>query len=296
VRLRHIEVFQAVYSSGSVTRAAEILNVSQPAVSKVLRHAEQQLGYALFDRVRGKLIPTPEADQLFSHVINVNDSVDRLRHVAENLRTAESGRIRIAATPAFGIDFLPRAIATYRETHGDTIFVVETLHHDEMANALLESRLEVGLAFDPDAIPRIAGELLGHGSFVVLTPPGIDFGEKEVLTIEDLAKHPFINLDIRGPLGRLLSTHIESSGSRLDPVAYVETYQVAKALVSYGVGVTITDEVTARSSGHDNVRVWPLAPALQFRIAALRLDKAPMSIVCRQFVGHLKNCVNTFLN
>ena len=296
VRLRHIEVFQAVYSSGSVTRAAEILNVSQPSVSKVLAHAEQQLGYALFDRVRGKLIPTPEADQLYSHVLTVNDSVDRLRHVAENLRAAEAGKIRIAATPAFGIDLLPKAIASYREMHSDTVFVVETLHLDEMASALLESRLEVGLAFDPDEIPGISSELLDHGSFVALTPPGIVFGTKKALEISDLAKHPFISLDDRGPLGRLLSTHVESSGVKINAVAYAETYQVAKALVSYGVGVTITDEVTAKSSGHDNVRVWPLVPSLQFRIAALRLDKAPMSIVCRRFVDHLKECIHAFLD
>ena len=67
MRLRQIEVFHAVYSCGSVTGAAEILNVSQPSVSKVLAHAEQQLGFPLFDRVRGKLVPTPEADRLFAH-------------------------------------------------------------------------------------------------------------------------------------------------------------------------------------------------------------------------------------
>ena len=104
MRLRHIEVFYAVYTSGSVTRAAEILNVSQPSVIKVLAHAEQQLGYALFDRVRGKLVPTPEAHRLFNHVSAVNASLDRLRHVAENLRTAERGRIRVAATPALSLD------------------------------------------------------------------------------------------------------------------------------------------------------------------------------------------------
>ena len=79
MRLRHIEVFHAIYSTGSVTRAAQLLNVSQPSVSKVLAHAEQQLGYPLFDRIRGKLVPTPEADRLFAHVSHVNDSVDRLR-------------------------------------------------------------------------------------------------------------------------------------------------------------------------------------------------------------------------
>lgn len=295
MRLRHIEVFQAVYSSGSVTRAAEILSVSQPSVSKVLAHAEQQLGYALFDRVRGKLVPTPEADQLFSHVLNVNQSVDRLRHVAENLRVAEEGKIRIAATPAFGIDILPRAIASYRELHSNTVFAIETLHHDEMANALLESRLDVGLAFEPESIPGIAGDVLGSGNFVVLTPPGMDFGGKTELSIGDLPGHRFINLDKRGPLGRLLSARIESSGVTLDSVAYAETYQIAKALVAYGVGVTITDEVTAKSSGHDEVRVWPLVPGLEFEITALRLDKAPMSMVCRRFVDHLGKCLGDFL-
>lgn len=295
MRLRHIEVFQAVYSSGSVTRAAEILSVSQPSVSKVLAHAEQQLGYALFDRVRGKLVPTPEADQLFSHVLNVNQSVDRLRHVAENLRVAEEGKIRIAATPAFGIDILPRAIASYRELHSNTVFAIETLHHDEMANALLESRLDVGLAFEPDSIPGIAGDVLGSGDFVVLTPSGMDFGGKTELSIGDLSGHRFINLDKRGPLGRLLSARIESSGVTLDSVAYAETYQIAKALVAYGVGITITDEVTAKSSGHDEVRVWPLVPGLKFKITALRLDKAPMSMVCRRFVDHLGECLGDFL-
>ena len=295
MRLRHIEVFQAVYTSGSVTGAAEILNVSQPSVSKVLAHAEQQLGYALFDRVRGKLVPTPEADLLFSHVRSVSDSVDRLRHVAENLRSAEAGTIRIAATPAFGIDMLPKTIASYREIHSGTLFVVETLHHEEMANALLESRLDVGLAFDSEPVPGIETELLGLGSFVALTPADVGFGARKSLRLEDLAKHRFIGLDDRGPLGRLLSTHIASSGVRMNTVAYAETYQVAKAMVAYGVGVTVVDEVTARSSGHSTVKLWPLSPKLQFRIVVLQNNRVPMSMVCRQFVEHLRGGIQSFL-
>ena len=100
MRLRQIEVFHAVYSSGTMTNAAAKLNVSQPSVSKVLAHAEQQLGYRLFDRVKGKLIPTPEAHQLFKHVREVYEDVDRLRHVASNLKAASAGRIRVASTPA----------------------------------------------------------------------------------------------------------------------------------------------------------------------------------------------------
>ena len=102
MRLRQIEVFHAIYTSGSMTNAAKLLNVSQPSVSKVLAHAEQQLGYPLFDRVKGKLVATPEADRLFGLVSNVFDHVEQLRRVAVNLRASDVGKIRIAATPAFG--------------------------------------------------------------------------------------------------------------------------------------------------------------------------------------------------
>ena len=295
MRLRQIEVFHAVYSSGSVTRAAEILNVSQPSVSKVLAHAEQQLGYPLFDRVRGKLVPTAEADRLFSYVTTVYENVDRLRHVAENLRSAESGRIRIAATPAFGFDLLPSSMASFRERNKDVVFAAETLHYSEMCGALLDASLDIGLAFDPASVPGITEQVIAHGNFVVLAPRKLQFGNKRVLAIKDLAEHGFIKLDSRGPLGQLLSTHIDSSGVELNTVAYSETYHVAKALVAYGAGVTITDEVTAYAKGHDEVRIWPLKPSLQFRVSVLSIDSVPIPRVAQRFIEHLQQTTTAYL-
>ncbi len=296
MRLRQIEVFHAVYTSGSVTKAAAVLNVSQPSVSKVLAHAEQQLGYALFDRVRGKLVPTPEAGRLFAHVATVYDSVDRLRHVADNLRTAESGKITIGVTPAIGLDLLPSAVASYRKKHSDTIFAIETLHHNEICSGLLESRLDIGLAFDPVVTPGIAAEALAQGDFVALTPAATEFGSKSTIDLEDLASLPFIKLDNKGPLGRLLSTYIDNSGVELDTVVFTETYHVAKALVSKDVGATITDEITAKSMGNTNVRVWPLEPQLRFDISAMRFENLPLSIVAQKFVNHLRASVRDFLD
>jgi len=261
----------------------------------VLARAEEELGFNLFDRVKGKLVPTPEANGLFSHALAVYDSVDRLRHVAENLRTAEQGGIRIAATPAFGIDLLPRAIASYRQEHDRIVFRVETLHHDEICRALLESRIDFGLAFEPILPAGVVGEFIARGNFVALTPSGMDFGSKRALGIEDLAVHPFIKLDGRGPLGRLLSNYMESGTVEIKPVAYAETYHVAKSLVSHGMGVTIIDNITALSGNDDRVRVWPLDPPLNFRVSILRVDKTRLSIVCRNFVSHLQTQIVKFL-
>ena len=208
MRLRQIEVFHAIYSTGSMTNAAAMLNVSQPSISKVLAHAEQQLGYRLFDRVKGKLIPTPEAHQLFVHVKTVYKDVDRLRHVAANIKSSGAGRIRVAGTPAFGLEVLPKAIATFMEEHPGTAFEVETLHLDAIYDALREARIDVGLAFDPTDSPGIDQQRLVGGRFVVLAPDDSTFPDRSDLTVKDLEDYPFIALNSRGPLGKSLAEYL----------------------------------------------------------------------------------------
>lgn len=103
MRLRHIEVFHAVYTTGSITSAARMLYVSQPSVSKVLAHAESQLGFALFERNRGKLTPTAEADMLFDEVDKIYRQLFTVRRKAENIRQHRAGVVDIAVTPALGL-------------------------------------------------------------------------------------------------------------------------------------------------------------------------------------------------
>ena len=295
MRLRQIEVFHAVYTSGTMTNAARLLNVSQPSVSKVLAHAEQQLGYPLFERVRGKLVPTPEADRLFGLVSNVYDHVEQLRHVAENLRASDVGKIRVAATPAFGVDLLPTAVASYLADHADTVFEIETLHHDEISTALLESRIDIGLAFDSVPAPGLTAETLARGEFVVIAPPGLELGPGISVSVDALAGQRFIGLSARGPLGGLLTSYIENSDVMFEQVVYTETYHIAKALVARGTGISIVDTITARSGQADAVRTWALEPPLHYSIDVISSDSMPPSLLCRRFIEHLGHVVKEFV-
>jgi len=295
MRLRQIEVFHAVYSSGSMTNAAALLNVSQPSVSKVLAHAEQQLGYRLFDRVKGKLIPTPEAHQLFKHVRKVYDDVDRLRHVASNLKATSAGRIRVAGTPAFGLEVLPRAISTFRDEHPYAIFEVETLHLDEIRDALNESRIDIGLAFDASQQPGIRRKKIARAKFLVLAPNRQTFGNKRSLSVNDLKDMPFIGLNSRGPLGKALSDYLEAAGVEPKIVAWTETYHIAKALAASGAGVTIADEITARSASGGDVVTYPLKPAMHFDITMLQLAETPLSLAAKRFTHHLSQLIKDLL-
>lgn len=296
MRLRQIEVFHAIYTSGSMTNAAALLNVSQPSISKVLAHAEQQLGYRLFDRVKGKLIPTPEAHRLFAHVRAIYRDVTRLRQVATNIGAASAGRIRVASTPALGLEVLPRAVARYQHDHQGTIFEIETLHLEEIVDALRESRIDLGFAFDPEERPGIRQRQLASGRFVVLAPQHATFDGRTELTVKMLADLPFIALNSRGPLGRALSDYLADAAVELNVVAWTETYHVARELVARGAGFTIADDVTARFHGAGNIRRFGLRPALKFNVKALHLDKTPLSLGARRFSKQLGALLRDYLN
>jgi len=295
MRLRHIEVFHAVYNCGSITGAAKLLNVSQPSISKVLAHAEQQLGFPLFDRHKGKIVPTREAERLIGHVNDAYQNINELRRISKNLCYAETGIIRIATTPAFGIDVIPAAIASYLVQHPDTMFEVETLHQHQVVRALRELRVDFGVVFNPPATAGIKIDPLASGEFVAITHPSMDFGNKTRLTLEDLDGMRFINLNARSPLGQLLAARFEASNVQLRTVANVETYQIAKALVAHGAGVALIDEITARSSGHDNVTARYLDPPLQFDISILHTIADPFSVITQRFISHLKMAMGAFL-
>lgn len=295
MRLRHIEVFHAVYTCGSITGAAKLLHVSQPSISKVLAHAEQQLGFRLFDRNKGKIVATREAERLIDHVNQAYSNINELRRVSKNLGSAEKGVIRVAVAPALGIDVIPAAIASYLEKHPDTMFEIETLHQNQVVRALRELRIDFGIVFNPPTTQGINIDHLATGEFVALTNAAPGSQSQSKLTMEELDGMRFINLGTRSPLGQLLATRIETSDIELHTVANVETYQMAKALVANGAGMALVDEITARSSGHDNVIAQYLDPPLHFDMSILHTVADPLSIITQRFIEHLKTEICHFL-
>jgi len=279
-----------------MVNAATILNVSQPSVSQVLAHAEQQLGYDLFERVKGRLIATPEAHQLFEQVKIVYQEVEKLRHVATNIRTAGKGRLRIAATPAFGQELLPQAAATYQESAPETVFQIETLNLDELSSAILESRIDLGFALSPGSNPGIVGQTIASGEFVVLAPDDGTIDERTEMTMADFAEHPFIALHSRGPLDQALSDYISAHIAKMNVVAWADPWHIAKSLVARGRGLTIVDAITARSEGCSGIRQIRLKPTLTFEVVALHLANAPLSIDAKKFKKHITKTTKILLS
>ncbi|MEM7098556.1 MAG: LysR family transcriptional regulator [Pseudomonadota bacterium] len=286
--MRHIEVFHAVYTCGSVTKASEVLNVSQPSVSKVLSHAEGQLGYRLFDRSGGRMVPTLEAEKLYEHVDHLFDKIGTVRRVAQNLRKIGDDAIRLASTPALGVNLVPEMVASFLTEYPGTYFELETLHFEEIVSALRESRIDIAFAFDPSKQAEIKATPIASGQFVLIKPRHLALPVKKSIKLSQLKNLPFVRLNNRGPLGQLLDSYLDSAEASFNIVAATETYQIAHALVSRGIGVSIVDEITAKSNDSPDVEVIPLNTPLNFDVCAVQSSHTKSSNTTDTFLDHAK--------
>ena len=163
MRLRHIEVFSAVMLTGSTNGAAKILNISQPAVSKILQHAEQSVGFPLFLRSKGKLVPTQEALQLQRELTPFDEQLRRIRRLATSLSRGSVQPLRIAATPALAHHLLPQAVARWCRAFPQSSCELSVAHTREIEQALLLDEIETwsddasGFASQPcaDAVAKL---------------------------------------------------------------------------------------------------------------------------------------------
>ena len=115
MRLRHIEVFNAVMLTGSVSAAARMINVTQPAVSRTLQHAELQLGFALFQRERGRLKPTVEAQTLYPLIERLFSQLDEVQRLSASLQAGRGkGELRVLTVLALSYEVFPRAMQLFR--------------------------------------------------------------------------------------------------------------------------------------------------------------------------------------
>jgi DNA-binding transcriptional LysR family regulator len=288
MRVRQIEVFHAVYVSGSISAAARTLQVSQPSVSKVLRHAEDQLGFKLFALVRGRLVPTDEGHALFREADEAFERLRSLQQTAKNIRAHGGGHIRLAVVPSLGLSVAPRAIARFRGRHPGVTFDVQTLHHDDLFRSLYERECDLAIAYNPPAHPRMTCIPLGQAELAVLflrnalSAPGPRF------PLARLHDSDVIGVASSGPIGDLLDAELKRQNVAIREVVSAQTFYVAAALVRYGAGVTIVDEFTARASVTPDMDFRPLEPAARFSIGCVYLEDRPISGVSSEFVSHFK--------
>lgn len=296
MRLRHIEVFHAIYLSGSINAAARALNVSQPSLSKTLQHAEDQLGFKLFRRVRGRLIPTDEAHVVFRESSEVYAKIETLQQACRSLRNGDAGHIRLSVLPVAGLEAAPAAIARFRASHPDVSFNIQTYHHDEALRALFDRTSEVAFVFDEGEHPRLKTLRLGKGELVLLYRRGEFSGIGDRIPLSSIVGRDFVGITSSGPLGDILSAELAKLKAEVREIVSAHTFYVAAALVREGVGVAIVDELTARAMADERLEFKKLEPAVKFDICAIHLEDRPPSHLAAKFITEMQKAFERILS
>ena len=288
MRLRHIEVFHAIMQVGTISGAAQVLHISQPAVTKVLQHAELQLGMPLFERVRGKLYPKPEAHRLFVETEKLHRDLQGIRRLAASLKGRAVETVRLVSTPTVAISVLPQAMTAWRRNFPETRCELATHHTSEIVNALRLGEADMALSLQDPRHPGIVAEPIAEGVLTAMAPAGTWSAAEcaQALGPDDLSGE-LIGLADSDPLGELVIAACEAQG--VQPVFHtvVQTYQIARSLVEAGAGTALVDPFTAASAVASKVQQRPWTPSIPVQLFLLTASHAPLSHGARE----LANCI-----
>jgi DNA-binding transcriptional LysR family regulator len=273
--------------------------VTQPAVSRTLQHAELQLGFALFQRAKGRLTPTNEALALFPHIEKLFEQLDEVQRLAANLRHGQAAdRLQVLTVFALSGSVLPRAVAGFRQKYPDVQVHVQALHTPQVVSALLLQEADVGYVISSVGQPVLEHETLAEVDMHCIIPKGL-LPPKRMRTtgmeLADLVDLPVVALDGKDPLGMRINQACREHGVGLSPVVTVQTYHAALAMAEYGLGVAIVDGCTASSADRQKVHVVPLLPCITVGINALHLAQRPGSVLARAMTQEMRKALRELL-
>lgn len=168
MRLRHIEVIQALLQTGHLGTAAELLQLPVAEVETILRDAESQSGFMLFASVRGRLQATREARELQPAIATLYDAFEPVQRLADSLKQYQAPPLRIIGTPPLAQQLLPQSIAALRRRFPDTPCNLASQSTRDMVKSLLLREGDLGLSLHNPDHPDIQCVALAQGKLQLL--------------------------------------------------------------------------------------------------------------------------------
>ncbi len=270
---RHIEVFRAVMTAGSATGAADLLHSSQPTVSRELARLESLLGYALFERVQGRLRPNARALALWDEVQRSWQGLERVVDRAVALGRSGAVQLSVLCLPALAHALLPGAAArlmqSHPEAHSTTRLSVTPQESPLLEEWMSAQRFDLGLCEQTTAPPGTRAEVLLTLDEVAVLPAGHALAHQPVLDLADFAGEFFVSLSADDPYRRLIDARFAEAG--VERTLRVETHSAAAvcAMVEQGLGIAIVNPVTALAACSERLVLRRLAFSIPFSVTAL---------------------------
>ncbi len=283
LNLRHIEAFKALMETGTVSQAADVLFISQPAASKLIAAFEREIPFPAFIRERGRLVPTAEARLLYDEIDRVFSGLNDIRRFADDVADHRVGRLNIGVLPALSAGYMQVLIAEFMDGRPNLRVSMETRTSLKIIDSLAMRKIDIGITNNPPDYAGVVSRPLYRSSGVCALPIGHPLAVKQRITAEDLHGEAFISLTALDGSRQRIDSSFNHTNVRPDIRIETPLSSSACGFVAENIGVAIVDPFTPLAF-RDRVTVRPYEPKVYFDFhISLPAEETAQSMIARQF-------------
>jgi DNA-binding transcriptional LysR family regulator len=282
---RQLEAFRVVMIGGSMTIAAELLGISQPAVSRLIKDLETALGLRLFRREGNRLIAGQEAHRLFAEVDRFHVGMERMVRVARNLRTARAGSLRIASMSALALSFMTEGLKRFCADRPELEVSLESLNSRSVLQATAAHQVDVGFMQIAGDYPGIEVIPVPNLAAACMVPARHPLAAKKTVRLRDLEGQALISLGRNSPLRTRVDLALATAKVTCKRPIETSLGISACALAAGGLGIAIVDPFTAAHARDAGLVRRKLVPAIPFEFAIVLPAHQPRPTVVGEFIA-----------
>lgn len=260
--LRQIETFKAVLECGGVSRGAEVLHISQPAVSKLINHFEHAIGFALFHRIKGRLVATAEGQLLYEEIDRTFAGIEQITRTAEAIRSSRSGQLRVGAMPALSTGFIQFVTIPFLAARPEIQLEVHARSSQILASWLASRQIDVAFPNSTIEHADIECEVLACNRLVCVLPEDHALASRKTLTPDVLAKLPIVSFADSSLIAARVARVFADSKLPLRKRATATSAASVCAYVAGGLGFAVVDPLHI-PPGHPRLAVRRFEPAIE---------------------------------
>lgn len=272
-----LNVFHAVMVTGSVSRAAKLLGMSQSGASRMLTQLEAATGLQLFERAHQRLIPTPNARQLQASVEHLHGAYGGVQRLIGSLADPDCGKVTVAAIPTQATSFMPQAIKRLRERYPGITITMEILANQPVVERVQNGEADFGLVHDLTPSPDTQNEDLGEQHVICVAPAGHRYASLPCVTARDLASETFLSYGPHTNFGSVVENAFFEEGIRMPVAVEVTSSASLLSLIGAGVGVGLVEPAAVLPFSPEKFVIKPFRPTLIMRSRILRSRMRPLT-------------------
>ena len=313
LQVTHLRTLQAIARHGSFSRAAQALNVTQPAVSMQVRHLERALGMPLLERVGKRAYPTRAGEVLLAHADRALRELEAGVERVQELRGVVAGRVRLGTSASISIYLLPPALRRFRTRYPETEVVIVTGNAAEITRAVVANELDVGIVSLPVRDRELAVTPFFRDQLVAIAPRefrgaprlrrgaaerrggvGGRLGAPHEIDAPTLSQHPLILFEAGATLRRIIDGWFHRAGVAPRSPMELGNTEAIKKLVEAGLGLSVTSWFSVEAEVRQRVlTAIRLTPSLERQIGLVRRRDKPKTPALDAFVAALDDLRRT---